>query len=294
MIVVDSRFLGFIAAFLSALMYSLASIFYRSVLTERDPLLVTLIRVLPATIFVLTILPIFGDVNELFNGNIFTYGYAFFAGAVGMVLGAYFYMVSLKYVGVSIGYPISFSYPIFVALLASLFLNEHITFIAILALTLTIGGITVISKSNKNNGSEKHLIRGVLAALTASIIWATSIVVVKIALGNSSALGFAALRLIAASLVSLPVIIYRINELKQYKLDEVAKVSLGGVLGIGLGIVFAHISIELIGASLSSIVSASSPGLSILLAYLLLGEKLDKVNGVGVLMVLLGTILVVI
>ncbi len=77
-----------------------------------------------------------------------------------------------------------------------------------------------------------------------------------------------------------------------YTLRELSLVSLGGVFGIGFGLVFAHYSIELVGASISAIISASSPALSILLAYLLVGEKLDKVNGFGVLLVLLGTILV--
>ena len=284
--------IGFASAFLAALMYSLASVLYRRVLFRRDALLVTLVRVIPATITFFSILAFVGGLKEIFSYDLNLFFYAFITGSVGMVLGAYFYMVALKNVGVSIGYPISFSYPVHVAILAVLFLGEVLTVWVILALIFIILGITVIARGGDNFKTEGSILKGVTAAALASIIWGVSTVIVKIALSDSTPLGFAVLRLLWASLVSVPVIVAKRDELLSYTTKEVLLVSLGGVLGIGFGLVFAHISIELVGASISAIISASSPALSILLAYLLVGEELDKVNGLGVFLVLLGTVLV--
>ncbi len=289
---IDDRLMGFVAAFLAALMYSFASVLYRSVLLRRDALLVTLIRVIPATIVFFSVLAFIGGLGEVFSYSLDLFFYAFVTGSIGMVLGAYFYMVALKNVGVSIGYPISFSYPVHVAVLAVFFLGEVLTAWVVLALVLTILGITVIAKGSGDGNVDGDVLKGVIAAALASLIWGISTVIVKVALSNSTPLGFAVLRLLWASLVSLPVIVARREELLSYTLKELSLVSLGGVFGIGFGLVFAHYSIELVGASISAIISASSPALSILLAYLLVGEKLDKVNGFGVLLVLLGTILV--
>ncbi len=206
---IDDRLMGFVAAFLAALMYSFASVLYRSVLLRRDALLVTLIRVIPATIVFFSVLAFIGGLGEVFSYSLDLFFYAFVTGSIGMVLGAYFYMVALKNVGVSIGYPISFSYPVHVAVLAVFFLGEVLTAWVVLALVLTILGITVIAKGSGDGNVDGDVLKGVIAAALASLIWGISTVIVKVALSNSTPLGFAVLRLLWASLVSLPVIVAR-------------------------------------------------------------------------------------
>jgi len=287
--IVDSYLLGVSFAVLSAFMYSLASILYRYSLNDVDPILVTALRALPAllTIFIVTL--VIGEFNDLVNVGYTILFYGFLAGALGMMMGAYFYMRALKFGGVSIGFPSSFSYPVFVSAIASLFLKETITFGIISGLGSTLIGILVLASSN-NNSSIQDPLKGAINGLFASIMWAISIIVSKIALTSYPPVSFATIRLFFASLVAIPLILANHNAVK-ITATNLSLISLGGILGIGLGIVFAHIALVYVGAIVSAIVSASSPALSLILAKIFLKEEITPRQLVGVILVIIGTLL---
>ena len=287
----ETMIIGAGLAFFSALMFSSASILYKHVLSEEDPWLVTIIRTIPAFLSISLVAYIFGEHIYLSQIDPYILGLGVIAGAVGMLLASYFYLTALKEIGVSLGYPISFTYPVYVSVIAGLFLNEKLTIFTIMALTSTISGIILVSTRNKNGDVERNIRKGVLFAVIASQLWALSILVVKIALYSFPPIAFAVVRLATASLVSLVIILVNINTVKNLTPSNLGFISLGGIAGIGLGVAAAHVAISIIGASITSIVSASSPALSILLARIFFHEEMDKLSGLGVALVIIGTIL---
>jgi len=272
-------------------MFSAASIFYRYVLYDKDPLLVTAVRTIPALLSITTVVYLVGESSYLLHVNSRIILLGVLAGSIGMILGSYFYLNSLKSVGVSIGYPISFSYPIYVAIIANFFLNERISIWSIVALALTISGIAVISRENEKNLHSNSLKKGVACAVSASLLWALSIIVVKIALFDYAPLPFAVIRLLTATALAIPFIFVERRELRTYTWRDLLFISLGGVSGIGFGVAASHVAIDIIGASTTAIISASSPALSILLATLILHERMNKRTAIGVMMVIFGTLL---
>ena len=282
--------IGVLFAILSAFMYSFASILYKFALRNVNEELVTAIRTFPALISILLLTIAMGEFDKLINVSGLVLFYGFIGGALGMMLGAYFYMRALKFGGVSIGFPSSFSYPVFVSLLATFFLREEIGVNLILGLISTLIGITILASASDRGDGTNNPFSGALNGLMAAILWSVSIVVSKIALENYPPISFAAIRLLFASLVATPIVFLNRRDFSTVR-DSIFVISSGGILGIGLGIVFAHIALIYVGAIVSAIVSASSPALSLLLAWIFLGEKLNRIQLLGVIFVISGTVL---
>jgi len=289
-LMINGYLMGLIFALASALMYSLASILYRVALDDVDPLLVTAIRAIPALLVVLLVNYIIGEIAYLSMPTLDIVFYGFLAGSMGMMLGAYFYMKALKFGGVSIGFPTAFSYPVFVSIIASMFLNERFTAGILLGLISTLSGITILALSNSDSNSTLNPLKGAINGLMASILWALSIIVSKLALEFYPPIPFATIRLFFASLLAVPMLAVN-NKWNTLKPTGLFVISFGGVLGIGFGIIFAHIALTYIGATVSAIASASSPALSIILAALILREKASKGQLIGVILVIIGTAL---
>ena len=279
--------LGFSLAFFSALMYSTAAILYKLVLVKRDAWIVTFLRPIPAFLVVLIITYFVEGLNFLYNLSLYMLSLGFLSGAVGMLAGSYLYLVSLKKVGVSLGYPLSFSYPIYVSIIGALFLGEEFSIFIAFSLILMIIGVVLLSR--EDTVVDRDLRFGVSAGFGASILWAVSIVIVKIALFGSTPLEFANYRLITSSIVAGFILLFDMGELKSMDRRELTLASLGGIAGIGFAIIGVHYAVDMIGATVTSIVSSSSPALSIILAKIFLDERLNLLKGIGVSFVIVAT-----
>lgn len=284
--------IGYIYAVILAISWSLAAILYGYSLRHGDALIVTLIRIYPALIvtIIATMLMEPFDIERLLNPYLIYM--AIITGALGILIGSYAYIYAIKNVGVTITYPIAFSYPLYVSLITVLMLGEPLSIGLIIGLCLQLTGIIILSTRN-NNSEILHTQKGVLAAIIASIAWTSNAVLVKIALFTAPPVLFALMRLLSLSVLSTPIFLARYNKIKEFSNSEILAACIGGALGIGVGIVLYHLAIMDIGAARTTIISSSSPGLSILLALVLLKERPGKRALLGAILVTIAIMFVI-
>ena len=295
----DGYLVGVLAAFLASFSWALAAILYRKFLTGfSDPWIANGLRAAPTFSFLLLLifaLKKFDDFYfSLLNSRILVI--VFVATVIAIVVGDTLYMVALRNVGVSIGYPISYMYPVFVAFLASFILKEVITLTLIISLILASLGVWLVSyKPPKQDITleKRRLVLGVVSAIGTTVCWANAIIIFRISVKTSDPLAVDALKSMFLLFVFLPLLLVKFKEVK-VNIDGKAFfiLSLGGILGIGVGDWFLYISLMEIGAARATALTTSAPLLSLLLAVLVLKEKVSKRQILGTILIIMGVILV--
>ncbi|MDH7507859.1 MAG: DMT family transporter [Methanomassiliicoccales archaeon] len=134
-----------------------------------------------------------------------------------------------------------------------------------------------------------------LALLAAVLMWSSSFPLLKLCIGYLPPITLAAIRyLVAASFMFLIVVTIRgKKETIQKFSDNWKKLTLLGFIGIALPNAALNLGLQYTTASLSSIIQASGPAFTIVLAVLILGDKLTPRKVAGLILALIGTILLV-
>ncbi|CAB4329790.1 MAG: EamA family transporter [Actinobacteria bacterium] len=125
------------------------------------------------------------------------------------------------------------------------------------------------------------------------VIWSSGFVVAKYAFESADSLYFLAIRLILATLILLALTLVMKQQVRISRSDFYASVLIGLSLH-GLYLAGVWYAIELQApAGLSSVVTSLQPVLVSLLAIRLLGEKLTKIQAIGLVLGIIGVFLVV-
>jgi len=295
----DGQLIGVLAAFFASFSWALAAILYRkSLIGFSDPWLSNGLRAVPTLLFLLLLTAVIGKINEfcLSFSDLRVLGIVFAATFIAIIVGDTFYMNALKNVGVSIVYPISYMYPVFVAFLASVILREVITFTLIVSLFLASLGVWLVSykaPEQKEPIEKRRLIVGVGSALGAGICWANAMIIFRISVTFSDPIVVDALKSMFLLFVFLPIILVKFKEIRSNINRKIfAVLSVGGILGIGVGDWFLYIGLLKIGAARATALTTSAPLLSLLLANIVLKEKISKRQILGTILIIVGVILV--
>lgn len=292
--------LGFIFALLAAFSWALAATFYgKALLRDNNPFLINLLRIPLALILLLAYSLLNGDLIYVFSyfSDLWIIVILFVATFITNVIGDTTYLLSIRNVGVSIAYPISYSYPLLVALIASFLLNEKLYLSIFIGTMLAITGIWLISKKTKSNSAislgRKRFIVGIISAVCASLAWAIGIVIFKISVMKVNPISVAIIKLILLFIMFSPLIKMTPNFTK-YNLNYliILFAMIGGLFGIGVGDFFFYMSLNLIDASIAASLTTSSPLFTLLLAVIYLRENIKFNQLVGTVLIVLGVILV--
>lgn len=290
---------GVLAAFLASFSWALAAVLYRKALVDfSDPWITNGLRAAPTLLFLLLLAVVIGKIDDFYFSltNVHDLTIIFVATVIAIVVGDTFYMIALRNVGVSIGYPISFMYPVFIAFLASFILEEVITLTLIVSLFLASTGVWLVSyktSEQKTPLGKRKLILGVVSALGASGCWAVAIVIFRISVKTADPLAVDALKILLLLIIFLPLLLVKFNDIKvNVHRKTFFVLSLGGILGIGVGDWFLYISLAEIGAARATALTTSAPLLSLFLAVLALKEKVSKKQFLGTILIIIGVVLV--
>ncbi len=199
---------------------------------------------------------------------------------------------AFKYIDSGLACTILFIYPIFVALIMSLFFKEKITKTTIFALFLTSVGIILLynGKTDQNLNAT-----GIMYILSSALFYALYIVSVKNLKGvnniTSEKMTFYVI------LFSLPIFIYNLNFCTQLQIINSPLLWLN-VLGLAifptiLSIEATNISIKLIGSTYTAILGALEPLTALFFGVLLFHEILTTKIIIGIIAILIGVILII-
>ena len=273
--------IGVLAALASALLFALAPIFYGFAMKKFRPLEANFIRTLLIYPFCLLLLLL---VEGGFTLNVSGIPYAFIVALMGSVIGDTSFIGSIKYIGASLATALSYTYVVFTVFIAVI-VGESLSIIHILCLIMVLVGIWICYFEVKGKISKL----GVLLSIVTAISWSIAIISSKFALKHISPVELMVLRN-GFTLILLSPIILKTN-ISLLKGKYTICLVLGALSGIVLGIYLYYFAVKTVGVILTTIITGSSPVLTLALAYILLRERLSKRQLIGVILAIIGSYL---
>lgn len=257
-------------------------------LRELSPVNLTIMRLFVACIAFLIFLLIkpekFSKLNKKDIIPIFLLG---FFGVIVYHLGLNY---GEQYISPSAASLIIATIPIFVVILAAIFLKEKITVKIVTGVILSLGGVVIISIAGKPDSSvEIYYLSGALAVLVGALMGAFYTIVGKKMLERYSALSLTVYAFLFGSLGLLPLVSTSLFE-------EAVALSLTGwgiVLFLGIcptviAYVFWYVALEIKTASEISLYLYFIPVLSTIISYFLFDEQITWLFIFGGTLVILG------
>lgn len=283
----SSELIGVLASLSAALTWSIAAIFYKKGELGLNSFESNALRcILPLA----TLIPVAIYINGLgfLKVDLQVLTYTFIATIVALLIGDTFYLSSIEMAGVSIAVSASYTFPIFTSIIAYFFLGEEVTSFTFIGVILTVLGIWLLSYENKQKTSS-NLRRGVVFAVLASVFWASGISLYRYILFNYDPFSLTVLRMIILTLLLTPVLI---KALRKASRENIIYLNIGGFFALALGGILLYYGLDLIGAARTSTISSVTPLFSVILAIVLLKEKLTLMQGLGIASITTGLMLV--
>jgi len=289
--------IGVVAALVTAILWGLASIIIKKALISRvDPLYINAVRAPTAFVFMLFVVYLMGQFQALFvltETDFLIIGVATF---LALAIGDTMYFYGLKHVGVAIGVPIAYVYPLYTLILASIVLGETVTVTLILGTIVTVLGIFLITyKQNKqqnslesNNTQVINFKKGLPALFIGSLSWSAGIIIFKIALFTTPPLILTAIRLGFLLLFMSPLFVVKQDVIRSFSKRQILIVTIAGIIGITLGGLAFYISLDILGAARTTPITAVSPMFAALFAWAILKERIRVSQAFGILLTIAG------
>lgn len=133
---------------------------------------------------------------------------------------------------------------------------------------------------------------GELSALLTACCWSGSALAFSAATARVGPIRLNVTRLILASVLLFVTVVIAGIEVRLSS-SQLQNLAISGVIGLVLGDSFLFKSYEYIGARLTMLIASIAPAISALLAYILLGEVLSWLGGLGMAVTLFGVSIVV-
>lgn len=196
------------------------------------------------------------------------------------------YTRAIQMLGGSLAAVISQSYIFFAQLFSAALVGESLTPSSIASSVLAFTGIVIAVRGNDRSSMNKG---GVLLALLAATSWGFSAVLVKYIQPHIDAISSTLLRLLAASVLLLPI--SRLSG-EKFRLTRglIITAAITGILSWGVGLTLATLSIYMAGVTSTVIATALTPVLSQVTTTLLARERLSRRVIAGAVLVSLGIV----
>ncbi|MGQ4833623.1 MAG: EamA family transporter [Candidatus Asgardarchaeia archaeon] len=292
---------GFVTALVTAFLWGLAAVLIKMVLTHgAHPLDFNAVRAFPVFLFMFVIVIITENFNEFLSADPTALFYLFLATVFGIFLGDTLYFLGIRDCGVTVAVPIAYSYPFFAYLFAFLFVSEMPSIWVVIGGFLIVVGIFFLSKSSNNSqnsmivkvGKISNFHKGLISTIVAASFFGLGSVFARIALFNVTPIVGVTYRLLFLGFLLTPYMILKRQKLKAFSRKEVLFMILIGIIGIGIGGLLYLVSLDLVGVSTTTTLTATAPFYSAFLAIILLKEKVNKLKILGMTLTVLGTLLV--
>jgi DME family drug/metabolite transporter len=288
--------LGVSAALLSAFSWAVTTVLMRSQSTRIDAISLNATRSAISAMFFISAIVV-TDRWEAFQqvtlvNFLALFGSLFF----GFVLGDTLFFRSTNLIGVSIAFPISMTYPLYVLVIAWLFLGETITLWTVLGTVVVIAGtiVTALATRSSHATPVKDRRKGLLFAIATALCFALSTSVLKIGVQAADVLvvSFIRLSLATAVLFAARGLLRNPLPLRAYGRRAWAVIWLASLIGSGLGTVTYVVAVQQIGAAIAATLATTAPLFAAPISVIFLKERLTAQTIVGMVLCLVGVWLV--
>lgn len=274
---------GELLAVLSALCWAASGAVYKKGLEYTDAWMGNFMRTSATALGFLIFMAVKGVsvssvTPELLFWLIFSAVFAFFIGDL-------FYMLALERSGVARAVPISSTYPLFVALWATIVYDTLPSPSIIVGSLLIVLAIYLISRQQDGKGRKS----GILFAVFAAISWSASISVLDYLTAHLPAEAVAGFRFIIVSVLLSPVVFRG----TKFSWKAFKWLGIGGMTIFALGNYTFVEAIRLAGSAKIAPISAIYPIIAAIFARMFLKEKLTVEIVAGTILSLIGVLLVI-
>jgi drug/metabolite transporter (DMT)-like permease len=210
-------------------------------------------------------------------------------GLLGYWLSSYLDFLGLEYISAQAERLILFTYPLFVVIFGWLFFSQRISRKALVAVAISYAGLVVIFGDNATLGGHQALIGSALV-LGAAIFFALYQLIAKNLIAETGPRLFTciAMQSAAAGAFIQFFVTHSIADLAEVR-HEVWWTSFYIAIGATvLPTFFMNAALHRITAQANATIGTLSPVATIVLAYLILGERLSSVAWIGTALVLVG------
>ena len=302
-----NQLLGILAALGAAFCWETAPSLYVLGMKDTPPLLANAIRTSAAGLFSFFFAILVGNFFKQMPFDPIQVLFLVAITFLGMGFGDWLYLRCLKTAEVSFVVGIANIYPVFVVILTVLLGTEQLTALAIIAAVIIVGGVLMISTTNKvrefqhprsqpsTPGSVGTIYtKPTILAILAGGTWAISMIGLGFSLQYFTTLTANAIRTSAVGML-LFLIVFRQPMKRRVKKPSRSSLTysiVGGIFGLGIGSWLMLVAINLLGVARSSALFSISPFFSSLVAIFVLKEKPPFTRLGGILLVCLGVFLI--
>ncbi|WP_051296120.1 DMT family transporter [Eisenibacter elegans] len=213
-------------------------------------------------------------------------------GVVGYYLASMLDFIGLQYISASMERLILFTYPTFVLLLSALWLRKKISIVQIGAVALTYLGMGLVFAGQGNAAPQPYFWWGVAYVLCSALTYAAYLVGSEQLVPRFGSALFTAIALMGAGLTTFLHYLCALPLAQLWAYPwQVYALSVG--IAVGATVVPALLfssGIKRLGADNASIAATLGPIATLLMAYSILGETINAVQGLGAVVIITGVL----
>jgi drug/metabolite transporter (DMT)-like permease len=272
-------YLGELSALLTAFLWSGTSLAFSSAAEKIGSLQLNINRMILASFFLISTILIMGYSIDLTSTQFVN---LIISGIIGLVIGDSFLFKSFQLLGARISMLLMALSPGMSTILAFFFLDERITFIGIVGILITIGGIALVVL--EKNAESKHRIKsiGIFYGILGALGQSGGLIFAKFAFQEGHITSFVAtfIRILSSVIILLPVVVLLKRYKNPYKTFTQNKSAfgatlLGTILGPFLGITFSLIAIENTKVGIAATLMSTMPIIMLPMVRYIFNEKLS-------------------
>jgi drug/metabolite transporter (DMT)-like permease len=290
---------GELIALFSALLWAVASVLLTMGARRIHVVPLNLLRCVVSTTFFWVLLPFYGGLEALAAIPPSAIPWMIVSVLGLLVVGDTLYFRSMDLAGVSWAMPVASINPLWAVLLAALFLGEPLTWSLLVGAALVVAGIILVSRTAGRSSAGRPVDpqaqrTGLLLALLVSILWAVGQVALKPATHGMHSVVANSVRQPMGLLMMLVLALRRgrWRELRRLDRRSWAVIVTASLVGTGVGTLFFIMSIQMIGAGRTAVLTSTAPMMAIPFSILWLQERPTRGTVGGTLLTVAGIALV--
>jgi drug/metabolite transporter (DMT)-like permease len=274
------QYIGEISALLTAILWSVTSLFFSEASHCVGTFQVNITRLILASAFLAGTILI---MNLSYKISLTQAGNLVLSGIIGLIFGDTYLFKAFQHIGPRISMLVMSSAPVIAAILAYFFLGEGISILGIFGMVITLTGISIVVLQKEEHPTSKYKISkiGIFYAFLGAIGQGVGLIFAKLAFneGEIHSIVAAFIRIFSSVLVMLPLLLmtkkYQ-NPFKVFSMDIKAFnfTLVGTICGPYLGITLSLIAITNTSVGIAATIMSIIPILLLPLVWFFYNEKL--------------------
>ncbi len=296
--------MGIVVAFMQAICWAGTSIILRTLSTRLNSFVISGLRTTISWLILVPVALLTVDASQL--SLLTPLRVAYLAGSVilGGAVGDFFYVRSLKMLGVGRAFPITSSNPVFIVLFGILFMGDAVEIGTLLGMVLVLFGVYLVARPRRYPAvtddtpplAPRQLLIGVATAFGAALAWAGGTIILTFGLTDGiSPIMANAVRLPAVIIVSLTAAAQQgqFGAIRRLRGRTLGLVVLVGILGWAVGGTLYTTAVQMIGPGKTALIGSTAPIFAVPLSYFILKERPTRNTLIGTAITVAGIMLVI-